>query len=88
MTPRSKLCAKVAAKLDSGRKFIIPRTETGQPTTLNTCQVATPLVQTGFKCTQSWRNSGKSMENNTAPKRNTLLLNQSPSVRLAKKQVK
>ena len=67
MTPRSQMWAKAAAKLDSGQKFIIPRTETGQPTTLNTCQVTTPLIQTGLKCTQSWRNSGKSMENNTAP---------------------
>ena len=83
-----KFLPKTNTKLEPGRKFIMPRTETGQPITLNSCLVKIALIQTGNKCTKSWKIFGKSMENNTALKINTLLLSKSPSVRLAKNQVK
>jgi len=77
-TLRLKLCAKGAAKLDSGQKFIIQRTETGLLIKKNTYLIPTISIQTGFKCTQSWKISGKSMVKDTAPNKNTHLWNQSP----------
>ena len=80
MTLRSKLCAMVAVKLDSGQKFIILRIETGRLTTLNICRIPTTLIQNGFLCTQNLRIYGKSMGKGTALKRNTHSLSQKPLV--------
>ena len=86
MTLRSKLCAMVAVKLDSGQKFIILRIETGLQTTLNTYPIPTTLIQTGFPCIQNWRISGKSTGKSTVPKRISNTLSHRPLVN--KKQAK
>ena len=80
MTLRSKLCAMVAVKLDSGQKFIILRIEIGQQITLSTCRIPTTLIQSGFPNTQNSRIYGKSTGKGTALKRNTHSLSQKPLV--------